>query len=185
MRYFVLLLIGNSLAACAPSPVKSTSERPIRHEITSMAPRGCWGFDPYQRYPLPTRSSHPTFCLGEQVSDGLYIFQKHESVIVFSTTGMIPHLIEVGVDAEARVTSVRAGVRGEEIEDYIVRVSGLWGAPAVSVRPRKSGRECAAYTWSRESMVFSLDTCAEDSRFAVAGMVEFRSASPTGTETDS
>jgi len=181
MRY-LLLLLGSSMAlwaACAHRPESSTSERPIRHEITSMGPRGCWGFDPYRRYPVPIRTSHPTFCLGEEVDEkpeGLYVIMEYEAAIVFSTTTMIPRQIEVGINEERRITHVRAGVRREEIRDYIREVSGLWGEPILSEHQTEKGN-CTTYTWRRESLILSLDTCFWSSPFALEGLVDFRAAS--------
>lgn len=182
MRYFLLLMFGGSMvlwAACAHRPESSTSERPIRHEITSMGPRGCWGFDPYRRYPVPIRTHYSTFCLGEEVDeepDGLYVYREYKAAIVFSTTTMIPHRIEVGIDEERRITHVRAGVRREEIESYIRQMSGLWGEPGFAEHRTEKG-DCATYMWRRESMVLSLDTCFWNSPFAVEGLVDFRAAS--------
>lgn len=188
MRYLLLLLFASSTvlwAACAHHPETSVSERPIRHEITSMGPRGCWGFDPYRRYPVPIRTHYSTFCLGEELDeepDGLYVYQEYEAAIVFSTTTMIPHRIEVGIDEERRITHVRAGVRREETESYIRQMSGLWGEPTRSEQQTEKG-DCTTYAWRRESLVLSLDTCFWNSPFAVEGLVDFRQA--PGARSDS
>jgi len=128
---------------------------------------------------VPIRTQYPTFCLGEEVDEesrGLYVYQEYEATIVFSTTTMIPHRIEVGIDEERRITHVRVGVRREEIESYIGEMSGLWGEPTRSEQQTGKG-DCTTYTWRRESLVLSLDTCYWNSPFAVEGLVDFRQAS--------
>jgi hypothetical protein len=123
--------------------------------------------------------------LGEEVDEepeGLYVIMEYEAAIVFSTTTMIPNRIEVGIDEERRITHVRAGVRREEIESYIRQVSGLWGEP-VSLDQQTAKGDCTTYTWRREALALSLDTCFWNSPFAVEGLVDFRQA--PGARSDS